>query len=238
MRIALIGYGKMGKTIEALAIAKGHSLDLKIGSQNLADFNETNLKNIDVAIEFTTPDTAFENIKKLLNAKVPTVCGTTAWLAHLPKAKNLCITNETSFIYASNFSIGVNIFFEINKKLAQYMNGQNQYNVALEEIHHTQKLDAPSGTAVTIAEGVLENLDRKNSWVNNISHINTELEIISKRIDPAPGTHSVTYSSTIDTIEIIHTAHSREGFASGALAAAEFIFNKKGVFTMKEVLSL
>jgi 4-hydroxy-tetrahydrodipicolinate reductase len=237
MRIALIGYGKMGKTIETLAIAKGHEIVLKIGSQNIADFNAANLKLVDVAIEFSAPHLAFTNVSTLLKAGISTVCGTTAWLQDLPAAKALCLENNTSFIYASNFSIGVNIFFEINKQLAALMNKQTQYNIALEEIHHTQKLDAPSGTAVTIAEGILQNITRKNNWVNNKTTIQNELEIISKRIDPASGTHSVTYFNPIDTIEIIHTAHSREGFASGALAAAEFIVNKKGVFEMKDVLA-
>jgi 4-hydroxy-tetrahydrodipicolinate reductase len=238
MRIAIIGYGKMGKTIEALAIAKGHEITLKIGSQNVEDLNATNLKDIDVAIEFSAPHLAFENVSTLLKAKIPTVCGTTAWLRDLPQAKQLCIENNTAFIYASNFSIGVNIFFEINKQLAMLMNKQPQYNIALEEIHHTQKLDAPSGTAVTIAEEILQNITRKNNWVNNKTNNKNELEIISKRIDPAPGTHSVTYSNPIDTIEIIHTAHNREGFAGGALVAAEFIANKKGVFEMKDVLGI
>jgi 4-hydroxy-tetrahydrodipicolinate reductase len=238
MRIALIGYGKMGKTIEALALAKGHEIVLKIGSENVADFNASNLKNVDVAIEFSAPHLAFENITTLLNAGIPTVCGTTAWLQDLQAAKDLCIANNTAFIFASNFSIGVNIFFEINKHLATLMNTQHQYQVAIEEIHHTQKLDAPSGTAVTIADGILQNIDRKTNWVNAASENQTELEIISQRIDPAPGTHSVTYNSAIDTIEITHTAHSREGFASGALIAAEYIVNKKGVFEMKDVLEM
>jgi 4-hydroxy-tetrahydrodipicolinate reductase len=237
MRIALIGYGKMGKAIESIALAKGHQIVLKIGVENLKEFTIDNLKNVDVAIEFSAPHTAFENVSTLLKAGIPTVCGTTAWLQDLNIAKKICLENNTSFIYASNFSIGVNIFFEINRQLAALMNNQAQYNIALEEIHHTQKLDAPSGTAVTIAEGILQNITRKNKWVNNKSENNTELQIISKRVDPAPGTHSVSYSNAVDTIEIIHTAHSREGFASGALTAAEFIVDKKGVYEMKDVLA-
>lgn len=236
MNIALIGYGKMGKAIEELAIAKGHQVPLKINADNLGDFTAENLKGIDVAIEFTTPDTAFENLKTLFENNVPAVCGTTAWLEKKPEAEKICNENQTAFLYASNFSVGVNIFFELNKYLAQIMNAYEQYNPSAEEIHHTAKLDAPSGTAVTLAEGLLENLKRKTSWKNEAVTNEEQLSIISKRIDPAPGTHSISYDSEIDSIEIKHTAHSRKGFASGALLAAEFLAGKQGIFSMKDVL--
>jgi 4-hydroxy-tetrahydrodipicolinate reductase len=238
MKIALIGYGKMGKAIEEIAVAKGHTIVLKVGHENLNDFTDEAIQNADVAIEFSTPDSAFENVKKCISNGVPTVCGTTAWLDKLDEVKSLVHQHNTGFIYASNFSIGVNIFFAINEKLAQYMNSQTQYNAAVEEIHHTQKLDSPSGTAVTVAQGILQGVDRYTSFVNEKPSDANQLEIVSKRIDPAPGTHSVLYSSAIDDIEIIHTAHNRIGFASGAVQAAEFLIGKKGVFGMKEVLGL
>ena len=236
MKIALIGYGKMGKAIEEIGLTKGHSFPLKINADNLADFTDENLKGIDVAIEFTTPDTAFANLTKLFKNKIPTVCGTTAWLADKPAAEKICTENDTAFLYASNFSVGVNIFFEINKKLAAIMNDYHAYNPSMEEIHHTAKLDAPSGTAVTLAEGILENITRKTKWANADTTDAETLAIVSKREDPAPGTHSISYDSEIDSIEIIHTAHSRKGFAGGALLAAEFLAGKHGIFSMKDVL--
>jgi len=236
MKIALIGYGKMGKAIEEIGLGKGHEFPLKINGENLQDFTNENLADIDVAIEFTTPDTAFSNLKKLFENKIPTVCGTTAWLDKKAEAENICKQNNTAFLYASNFSVGVNIFFEINKQLAQIMNDYPAYNPSLEEIHHTAKLDAPSGTAVTLAEGLLEKLNRKTNWANKETTEAETLSIISKREDPAPGTHSISYDSPIDSIEIKHTAHSRKGFASGALLAAEFLADKQGIFAMKDVL--
>jgi len=236
MKIALIGYGKMGKAIEEIGLGKGHKFPLKINGENLQDFTKENLADIDVAIEFTTPDTAFSNLKKLFENKIPTVCGTTAWLDKKAEAENICKQNNTAFLYASNFSVGVNIFFEINKQLAQIMNDHPAYNPSLEEIHHTAKLDAPSGTAVTLAEGLLEKLNRKTNWANKETTEAETLSIISKREDPAPGTHSISYDSSIDSIEIKHTAHSRKGFASGALLAAEFLADKQGIFAMKDVL--
>jgi 4-hydroxy-tetrahydrodipicolinate reductase len=238
MKIALIGYGKMGKTIEQLAVEAGHQIVLKIGKENKAELNAENIKKADVAIEFSTPETAFANVSFCLQHQVPTVCGTTAWLQHLPKAEQMAMDNNTGFIYASNFSIGVNLFFAFNKHLAKIMTNYPQYSVGLEEIHHTQKLDAPSGTAVTLAEGILDQYPTKNTWVNHASTKPNELQIISKRIDPAPGTHSVLYNSEIDSIAITHTAHNRIGFASGALVAAAFLQNKKGIFTMQDVLGL
>ena len=238
MKIALIGYGKMGKTIEELAIQKGHEIVLKIGQDNLIEFNDTNIQKADVCIEFTSPEAAFENVTKCLNAGIPTVCGTTAWLQHLKEAQDICIAKNTAFLYASNFSVGVNLFFQINEYVAQLMSKYEAYNVSMEEIHHTQKKDAPSGTAVTLAEGILKNYPSKKTWVNSADSKQDELSIISKRIDPAPGTHAITYHSEIDDITITHTAHSRIGFASGALLAAEFLANKKGLYTMKEVLGM
>jgi len=236
MKIALVGYGKMGKAIEEIGLGKGHEFPLKINGENLQDFTNENLADIDVAIEFTTPDTAFSNLKKLFENKIPTVCGTTAWLDKKAEAENICKQNNTAFLYASNFSVGVNIFFEINKQLAQIMNDYPAYNPSLEEIHHTAKLDAPSGTAVTLAEGLLEKLNRKTNWANKETTEAETLSIISKREDPAHGTHSISYDSPIDSIEIKHTAHSRKGFASGALLAAEFLADKQGIFAMKDVL--
>ena len=239
MKIALIGYGKMGKAIEEIALAKGHEVPLKISAENLGDFTSENLKGIDVAIEFTTPDTAFDNLKLLFENKIPTVCGTTAWLRQKPAAEALCLQNDTAFLYASNFSVGVNLFFELNKHLARIMNAYPEYEPTLEEIHHKAKLDAPSGTAVTLAEGILQNHEGYSEHVLTPEKDATEegqLPIIAIREDPAPGTHSISYDSEIDSIEIKHTAHSRKGFASGALLAAEFLAGKKGIFSMKDVL--
>lgn len=228
----------MGKTIEAIAVAKGHEIVARIDKDSQELLNKENLQKADVAIEFTGPETAYNNILKCFEANVPVICGSTGWLENLPKVTALCLEKNQAFLYASNFSIGVNIFFEVNKRLAELMAHQPQYNVQMEEIHHTQKRDAPSGTAITLAEQVLEKVTRKQNWVNNDTTAPAELSIISKRIDPAPGTHIINYTSPIDDITITHTAHSREGFASGAVVAAEWIQGKKGVFGMKDVLSL
>lgn len=238
MKIALIGYGKMGKAIEEIALQRGHEIIIKIDISNLSDLTEENLKKADTAIEFTGPHSAVENISKCLDWKIPLVSGSTGWTEQLYEMKARTLANDTGFVYSSNFSIGVNLFFELNKKLASLMAPHLEYEVILEEIHHTQKKDAPSGTAITIAEQVLEQVKRKKQWVNHLSDNPEDLEIISQREDPAPGTHSVKYSSPIDTIEIIHTAHNRKGFAGGAVLAAEFIAGKKGFFSMKEVLGL
>ncbi|MEI9935106.1 MAG: 4-hydroxy-tetrahydrodipicolinate reductase [Ferruginibacter sp.] len=239
MKIALIGYGKMGKTIEQIAVAKNHTIELKIDFDNQHDLTGENLRKCDVAIEFTGPESAVENIYKCFDAGVPVVSGSTGWLTNLENVEKKCIEKGAAFLYASNFSIGVNIFFEVNKKLAQLMERQKEYNVSLEEIHHTQKKDAPSGTAITLAEQILENVHRKKQWVNHESDFADNLVIISERINTAPGTHKIKYSSPIDDIEIIHTAHNRDGFAAGALLAAEFLKDKKkGIYGMKEVLGL
>ncbi|MDB5222891.1 MAG: 4-hydroxy-tetrahydrodipicolinate reductase [Chitinophagaceae bacterium] len=237
MKIALIGYGKMGRTIEEIALKKGHTISLTIDLHNLADLTKDNLQKADVAIEFTTPETAMNNILQCFDAGIPVVSGTTGWLNNLDKVKEICIEENGTFLYASNFSIGVNIFFELNKKLAELMSKQD-YTVTIEEIHHTQKKDAPSGTAITIAEQLLKELPNKKQWVNYKSEKDEELSIISHRIDPAAGTHTVKYSSDVDDIEIIHTAHNRKGFAAGAVLAAEFIQDKKGIFSMKDVLGI
>ena len=238
LKIALIGYGKMGKAIESIAVERGHAVVLKINSKNLPEFTNENLQKADVAIEFTNPHSAVANILQCLDAGVPVLSGSTGWLDQLPDVSDACDEKKGAFLYASNFSVGVNIFFEVNKKLAQLMGRQPEYDVTIEEIHHTQKKDAPSGTAITIAEQVLKEVTRKTKWVNQYSQDATDLSITSKRIDPAPGTHAVKYSSAVDDIEIIHTAHSREGFALGAVLAAEFIHDKKGMFSMQDVLGL
>ena len=238
MNIALIGYGKMGKTIETIALKRGHQIVLKISSQNPRDLNDEELKKADVCIEFSTPETAFHHVQSCLNAGIPTVCGTTAWLDKLQEAEEICRQQDTSFIFASNFSIGVNLFFRINEMVAQLMAPHHAYRVSMEEIHHTQKKDAPSGTAVTLANTILENQADMHKWVNHPSDKKDELAIISKRIDPAPGTHFITYQSEIDEIQLSHTAHSREGFAYGAVLAAEFIAGKKGIFQMNDVLGI
>jgi 4-hydroxy-tetrahydrodipicolinate reductase len=238
MKIALIGYGKMGKAIEEIALQKGHEVVLRIHIDNTEEFTTDNVQKADVAIEFTGPDSAFNNISKCIEAGVPVVSGSTGWLDKWEDIKTLCKKHNGSLIYASNYSIGVNLFFELNKYLSKLMATYDEYDVKMEEIHHTQKKDAPSGTAITLAEQVLENITSKKHWVNHISDNDDELEIISERIDPAPGTHKIKYTSAIDDIEIIHTAHNRLGFAGGAVKAAEFLKDKNGIFTMKDVLGL
>lgn len=238
MKIALIGYGKMGKAIEEIALQKGHEIVLKIAADNAFELTRENLKKADVAIEFTGPESAVLNLEKCFEANVPVVCGSTGWLSNWDKIKNKASETNGALVYASNFSIGVNLFFELNSYLAGLMDNYEEYDVKMEEIHHTQKKDAPSGTAITIAEQLLERIKRKQNWSNEKTSKFNQIEIISKREDPAPGTHKVKYSSAIDDIEIIHTAHNRMGFAGGAVKAAEFIKDKKGVFSMKEVLGL
>lgn len=238
MNIALIGYGKMGKAIEEIALSKGHQVVLRIDMDNQHEFTPTYLSKADVAIEFTGPHAAVDNLKRLFDAGIPVVSGSTGWLERWEEVKQYCEGRNGSFIYASNFSIGVNLFFELNSYLAQLMSRHPDYEVSMEEIHHTQKKDAPSGTAITLAEQVLAHIKAKKQWVNEPSTDNSDLLITSKRIDPAPGTHSIKYHSEIDDIEIIHTAHSRKGFAGGAVAAAEFLKGKKGIYTMKDVLGL
>ncbi len=236
MKIALIGYGKMGKEIEQILIARGHTIPLIIDLNNTNDLDAAHLKEIDVAIEFTTPSTAYGNVVKCLEAGVPVVCGTTAWLDKLPQVEQLCKEKNGAFFYASNYSIGVNIFFEINRLLAQLMNRFGEYDVTIEETHHTQKKDAPSGTAVTLTEGILENLDRKQKWVCGTTTVPEELEVVAIRRSVVPGTHTVTYESDVDSLSITHMAKSRRGFALGAVLAAEFLYGKTGIFSMKDLM--
>jgi 4-hydroxy-tetrahydrodipicolinate reductase len=237
MKIALIGYGKMGKAIEEIACSKGHEIVLAIGIDNLHEFTKEAIQKADVCIEFSAPESAFDNVRKCLTSGVPTVCGSTGWLNRLPDALEICKDHDTAFLYASNFSIGVNLFFKINRHVAEIMKSYPDYNVSMEEIHHTQKKDAPSGTAVTLAEDILDFHQGKTKWVNQPSTEKEDLVILSQRIDPAPGTHSINYDSDIDTITLTHTAHSRKGFAAGALMAAEYIFQRKGIYTMDDVIS-
>lgn len=232
MKIALLGYGKMGKVIEQIALTRGHEIVLRKDQDSTFD----GLQLADVAIDFSVPDSAVANITACLNIGIPVISGTTGWLANYQSMVDLCETKNGGFIYASNFSLGVNIFFELNEYLAKMMTNLKQYNVSMEEIHHTQKLDAPSGTAITLAEGVIKNSDYSN-WTLE-TPISNEIHIEAKRIENVPGTHSVFYNSNVDQIEIKHTAHSREGFALGAVVAAEWLVGKKGVFTMKDVLGL
>ena len=238
MRIAIIGYGKMGHMIEEVALQRGHEIVLKINIENTEDFTKENCSKADVAIEFTGPSTAYENVKKCIDFGLPVVSGSTGWNDKLDIIKNYTKEKNGSFLHTSNFSIGVNIFFEVNKLLARLVAPHAEYDVTLKEIHHTAKLDAPSGTAVTLAEQVLANLPRKINWVKDRSKNPGDLSIISERIDLAPGTHFVKYSSEIDDLEIIHTAHNRKGFAQGAVLAAEYISDKNGIFSMQEVLGL
>lgn len=233
MKVGLIGYGKMGKAIEEILVERGHDVVLKISHTPTPE----ELKDVEVAIEFSRPEYAYENLKILLESKVPTICGTTGWLDKQGIINQLTIANQTAFLYASNFSLGVNLFFELNKQLARMMNKyRHEYQVHLEEIHHTQKLDAPSGTAITIAEGIIDNTTY-NAW--SLEDEGEQIiPVVAKRIEDVPGTHIVKYKSEVDTIEISHTAHSRKGFALGAVIAAEWIWNKQGVFTMQDVLEL
>ena len=232
MKIALFGYGKMGKTIEQLALQKGHTIVLKTsGKSSLEKVIEA-----DVAIDFSTPKAAASNIKFCLERQIPIVCGTTGWLENYNEIINFCKNCNGAFIYASNFSIGVNLFFKMNEYIADLMKSWKGYQISLEEIHHTEKLDTPSGTAITLAEGIIKNSD-KISW-NQKELKENNINITSKRIKDLKGTHRVNYQSEIDTISIQHEAHSRKGFALGALLAAEWLVGKKGIFTMKDVLKL
>lgn len=232
MKIALLGYGKMGKVIEKIALERGHEIVLKKGSQN----NFEGLLQADIAIDFSLPHVAVENITECLNNNIAVVSGTTGWLEHYNTIVQLCKEKNGSFIYGSNFSLGVNIFFELNAYLAKMMKNLGQYKVSMEEIHHTQKLDAPSGTAITLAEGIINNSNYTN-WTLDTPKEN-EIKIEAKRIGTVPGTHSIFYDSSVDQIEIKHIAHNREGFALGSVVAAEWLIGKKGVFTMKDVLNI
>ncbi len=233
MKIALFGYGKMGKTIERLAIKRGHSIVAKI-DKNLRDGNFT---NADVAIDFSVPSEAFNNINQCFQNNIPIISGTTGWLDKMGEAVVTCKEKKGAFIYASNYSLGVNLFFELNKNLAKMMTRFDDYTISMEETHHSQKLDAPSGTAITLAEAIIKNSSKK-SWVLDVTNSNETIPIVSKRIENVPGTHTVNYNSVVDEIEIKHTAKNRDGFALGAIIAAEWLQDKTGVYTMKDVLGL
>lgn len=237
----------MGKIIEKIAIDRKHDIVLKIDYDNQHELTIENLQKADVAIEFSTPATVLSNIDKCFNAGVPIVVGTTGWYEQLAEIKQRYEASDNAFIYGTNYSVGVNIFFKINKMLAKMMNQQPYYDVQVEEIHHTQKLDSPSGTAITIAEGIIDNLDQKKQWVNILTDINNPVEdnakaddvlIESYRIENVPGTHTVIYDSEVDTIEIKHTAHNRNGFALGAVLAAEWVSDKKGFFSVTDMFDL
>ena len=232
MKIALLGYGKMGKVIERIALERGHEIVLKKSGSN----SYNGLEKADIAIDFSIPKAAINNISECLNNNIPVISGTTGWLEDYSKMVALCIEKNGAFIYASNFSLGVNLFFEMNNYLAKMMSKFHQYSVSMEEIHHTQKLDAPSGTAISLAKGIIENSDYSNWTLENPN--TNEIHIDSKRIENVPGTHSIFYTSDVDTIEIKHTAYNRDGFALGSIIAAEWLVGKKGVFTMRDVLEL
>lgn len=232
MKIALLGYGRMGKEIEKIALSRGHEIVIRKDVDDIIDINLA-----DVAIDFSVPSSAFNNITNCINNRVPVISGTTGWLDKYEEAAALCREKNSAFIYASNYSLGVNIFFELNKQLAKMMHSLEDYDISMEEIHHTKKLDAPSGTAITLAEGVIEN-SSKNNWELGDKASEGNIPIVAKRIPDVPGTHTVWYDSEVDAIEIKHTAHNRKGFALGAVVAAEWIVGKKGVFSMKDVLNI
>ncbi len=235
MKIALFGYGKMGKEIEKIALERGHEIILKIKAKEECDFSK-----VDIAIDFSVPEAALNNIISCFENNIPVISGTTGWLDDFNKAVASCKKNKGSFIYASNFSIGVNLFFELNKTLAKMMRTHQNYSLDVEEIHHTKKLDSPSGTAISLAEGIIEN-SAKTNWElveNNAKKETTFVPITSKRILDTPGTHSISYTSEIDSIEIKHIANNRKGFALGAVIAAEWLIQRKGIYTMKDVLNI
>lgn len=236
MKIAIIGYGKMGRVIERIATERGHTISAKITSKE-SDFSPELLKHSDVAIEFSVPSAAIDNITKCFDAKVPVVVGTTGWMDRFEEITALCSIKKGGLFYASNFSVGVNIFFKVNQLLAKLMNTQ-AYEVSMKEIHHTQKLDSPSGTALTLANQILHNVDRKSSWVESNSANEDQIAIQAERIADTPGTHFITYENDIDKIEIMHEAKGREGFALGSILAAEYMVNKEGVFGMDDLLKL
>ena len=233
MNVALLGYGRMGQTIEQIAIKRGHKIVLKVDK----DDKDYDITKADVAIDFSIPSVAFNNISNCLNNNVPVISGTTGWLKNYDKAVTLCKEKKGAFIYASNYSLGVNIFFELNKTLAKMMSNLKQYNVSMEEIHHTQKLDAPSGTAISLANGIISNHDGFDNWKLDEKG-DTTISITAKRIEDVPGTHTVIYESEVDTVTIEHVAHNRQGFALGAVIAAEWLVGKTGVFTMNDVLNI
>ncbi|MDR2840723.1 MAG: 4-hydroxy-tetrahydrodipicolinate reductase [Paludibacter sp.] len=238
MNIALIGYGKMGKTIEKIARERGHQIVAIIDVDNSSDFDSPQFRSADVAIEFTAPAVALRNIKSAFAQKIPVVCGTTGWTDALPDLKREITENGNTLFWSSNYSIGVNIFMAVNKYLARLMNDFPSYNVEMTEIHHIHKLDSPSGTAITLAEQIIQNIDRKTSWVEGNETSPEQLSIHPLRQGEVPGIHQISYNSQVDTIEISHSANSREGFALGAVIAAEFIKNKSGFFSMEDLMRI
>lgn len=237
MNIALVGYGKMGKAIESILIERGHTVSKTISIDNVEEVNEITRDNTDVAIEFTAPEAAFNNIMTCLKNGVPVVSGSTGWLDKLEEVETYCKENEVGFFYASNYSVGVNVFFKLNKMLAKLMNGRG-YEASMVEVHHTQKLDAPSGTAITLAEGLIDELSEKTGWVNEKTTNEGEIGIVSERVENVPGTHIIDYNSEIDSIKIEHVAHNRKGFALGAVLAGEFLAGKAGVYSMDDLLQI
>lgn len=238
MKILLLGYGKMGKTIEAIALERGHQIVEKIDLDNRTALEQYNGSNADVAIEFSQPDAAVENIGYCLKNGIPVVSGTTGWLDKKEQIHELCQSHDGTFFYASNFSIGVNLFFRLNEQLAGMMEVFNDYNISMEEIHHTEKKDEPSGTAISLAEGIMAHNRNKESWALNQTDSKNIIPIVSKRVGEVPGTHIITYASPVDSIEIKHTAHSRQGFARGAIQVAEWLPGKKGVLGMSDFLKI
>jgi|SRR5690625_6455 len=238
MNIAIIGYGRMGRTIENIAKTRGHNIQTIIDVDNEEDIHNLKEEKIDIAIEFTRPESAFSNISTLLQQKIPVISGTTGWLDKMDEIKALVESTGTGFLYAPNFSVGVNLFFAISEYAAKIMNNIPDFDVKIEEVHHIHKLDSPSGTAIQLAQDVIQALDRKEKWVNEKSDVPSELEILSSREQEVAGIHRVIYSGLADIIQLEHTATSREGFATGAVLAAEFLIGKKGVYSMKDVLNL
>lgn len=233
LKIALLGYGKMGQAIEGFAVKRGHTIVAKIDLNNANDIDQ--IKAADVAIEFSQPDAVVHNLQACFDRNVPVVCGTTGWLSKSAQVEAYCKERNGAFFYASNYSLGVNIFFKVSEFLARIMNSYPAYDIMIDEIHHTQKKDAPSGTAISLADGVLQHVDRKKKWTMD-SPAPDEIQITSSRVNPTPGTHTVKYASVIDDIEIKHTAHSRDGFALGAVMVAEWLAGKKGIYTMNDFL--
>jgi 4-hydroxy-tetrahydrodipicolinate reductase len=247
MKVAIIGYGKMGREIERVLLSRGHEVALVIDVDNAADLTAGKMNGVDVAIEFTAPDAALDNIRRCLEIGVPVVCGTTAWTAHLPEVEAFCRERGGAFFYASNYSIGVNVMMELNRRLAAMMNRFADYDVTVEEVHHIEKKDAPSGTAIVLADDIVAALDRKTRRVNGVPAAGvpdpSELEVVSVRRSVAPGTHTVTYESVVDTIALTHNMKSRAGLAAGAVSAAEFLVagvaaGRRGMYTMKDLLQL
>jgi 4-hydroxy-tetrahydrodipicolinate reductase len=236
MNIAIIGYGRMGHEIESAALGRGHAVKLIVDKDNMDDLNERSTRDVDVAIEFTTPETAFENVVKCLRMKIPVVSGTTGWLNDYDKAVDVCNENRTSFIHSTNFSIGVNILFRLNRELAGYMSRLEQYKPFIEEIHHIKKLDAPSGTAITLAQGIAAGHAGYDGWCPDESTEHGKVPVKAIREGMVPGTHTITWNSDIDVISLRHEARNRKGLALGAVIAAEYIYNRTGVFTMDQVL--